>query len=33
MSALERIKQGQKDITQMLFNQMKILERIEGKIK
>ncbi|HAW50624.1 TPA: hypothetical protein DCX16_06720 [bacterium] len=29
---IERIEEGQKEIAQMLFNQTKILERIEGKI-
>ncbi|MEW6103188.1 MAG: hypothetical protein AB1630_05145 [bacterium] len=32
MEALVRIEDGQKEIAQMLFNQTKILEKIEAKI-
>lgn len=32
MQALERLEEGQKEIAQMLFNQTKILEKIEAKI-
>jgi hypothetical protein len=32
MQALERIEEGQKEIAEMLLNQTKILEKIEGKI-